>query len=61
MAVETERRRRFRLERIAAALARLDAGEFGWCAACGEAIPPARLELDPTVPTCIACARRAEG
>ena len=51
-----ERRTRMKA-RIDAALARLQEGEFGYCTECGEEISPARLDLDPTVPTCIQCAR----
>ena len=60
MAAETERRRLVELDRIAAALKRIDEDEFGYCLACGDAIPIKRLELDPTTPTCIDCARRAD-
>jgi len=56
MAKATGARRVQRRQRIAAALARIDAGDFGYCMECGEEIAPARLELDPTVPTCINCA-----
>lgn len=57
MAQETERRRAAELQRIEAALKRLDEGEYGYCINCGEPIAPKRLELDPTVPLCIDCAR----
>lgn len=57
MAKATAQRRASRRQRITAALARIDAGEFGACIACGEEIAPARLELDPTVPSCIGCAK----
>lgn len=56
MARATAARRAARRQRIAAAFARMDAGEFGYCVDCGEEIAPARLGLDPTVPTCIGCA-----
>ncbi len=56
MAQATERRRHATRQRILAALARLDADDYGYCAECGEEIPPARLEFDPAVPRCIACA-----
>ncbi|HEV7266981.1 MAG TPA: TraR/DksA family transcriptional regulator [Falsiroseomonas sp.] len=56
MAMATERRRVAALQRIEAALARLETGDYGWCAQCGEPIAPARLALDPATPTCIACA-----
>lgn len=48
-------RRRQTLNRIAAALFRLDSGEFGYCLVCGEPISEKRLELDPTVTTCVHC------
>lgn len=56
MSQETERRRQIELNRIDAALKRMEKGEFGFCAVCGEPIEPKRLELDPSLPTCIACA-----
>ena len=59
MQVETERRRRLELKRIEAALNRIDNGEFGYCAICGEDIEPKRLMHDPTVPACITCAKNA--
>lgn len=57
MATAQGRRQDARRGRIVAALRRIEKGEFGYCAECGEDIAPARLELDPTVPTCIGCAR----
>ena len=57
MAVATQTRRGQMRNRINAALARMEAGEFGFCSECGEDIPTNRLELDPTVPTCVSCAR----
>ena len=56
MAQESERRRAGELQRIEAALARLKAGEYGYCVRCDEEIAPARLNLDPAVATCINCA-----
>lgn len=56
MARATGARRAAQRQRILAALARLDEGEFGYCTECGEAISPRRLALDPAVPTCISCA-----
>lgn len=56
MARATEQRRAIRRQRIAAALARLDADEFGYCDECGEAIPEGRLRLDPTTMLCVSCA-----
>lgn len=57
MAQATQARRDASRKRITAAFARLDAGEFGYCISCGEEIGEKRLALDPTVPTCITCAR----
>ncbi|MBO6527651.1 TraR/DksA family transcriptional regulator [Erythrobacter sp.] len=56
MAQATERRRKAERKRIAAALARLDQGEWGWCTACGEQIAERRLAHDPSVATCLKCA-----
>lgn len=57
MAEAQLRRRAARRQRIDAALQRIDDGEFGYCQDCGEAIPAARLDLDPTAPLCVSCAR----
>ncbi len=56
MALETSRRRGVELRRIAAALARIDEGEYGYCLECGEEIAVRRLELAPAAPLCIGCA-----
>ena len=56
MALETSRRRAVELRRIAAALARIDEGDYGACLECGEEIAVRRLELTPAAPLCIACA-----
>lgn len=56
----TQRRREIRRLRIDAALARLDAGEYGRCPRCGEDIEAKRLALDPAVPLCGTCARSLE-
>lgn len=58
MAQARSRRRAARRQRILAALARIDEGEFGYCMECGEAVEPARIDLDPTTPLCLDCARR---
>ncbi len=58
---ETERRRKVELQRIEAALHRMESGEYGYCVSCGDKIAPKRLESDPAIPTCIACANRATG
>lgn len=40
---------------IRGALAALDAGTYGICTACGEAIPAGRLASLPTATTCVDC------
>jgi RNA polymerase-binding protein DksA len=47
---------RQRLEQLDLALARLEAGEYGVCAKCGQPIAVERLRARPTASTCIACA-----
>lgn len=49
-----------KVNRIVAALERLDAGEYGMCVECGEAIAPARLQVLPEVQTCVRCQDRLE-
>lgn len=56
MAKETERRRGVERQRIENALQRMDEGDYGYCVSCDENIATKRLELDPSVPTCIDCA-----
>jgi RNA polymerase-binding transcription factor DksA len=45
------------IEMIRAALARIDAGEYGYCVKCGEAIAEERLDVVPATPFCRNCAR----
>jgi DnaK suppressor protein len=52
-------RSRAELQRIDAALAKLDAGTYGTCESCGNPIPPERLEAIPWAATCIDCARKS--
>lgn len=60
LAQEMRARQRLERQRIASALQRIEADEFGDCTACGEPIAPARLEADPTHTLCIGCAAAAE-
>jgi len=53
MAQETERRRRVQIQKIEAALKRMDEGEYGYCVKTGEEIPLKRLELDPAAATIV--------
>jgi DnaK suppressor protein len=49
-----------RVNRLAAAIDRLDSGEYGTCVECEEAIAPARLRAMPEVQTCVRCQDRLE-
>lgn len=60
MSQERDRRRQLELQKIAAALRRIDAGDFGFCMHCGEPVAAGRLELDPATPLCIACAEKSD-
>jgi DnaK suppressor protein len=60
MSQEQVRRRQLELQRITAALRRLDKGEFGDCQDCGEPIDVRRLEMDPSATLCIHCATARE-
>ena len=51
-------RSRAELEKVEAALRRLDDGTYGLCASCGNPIAPERLEAIPWTPICIDCARK---
>jgi DnaK suppressor protein len=53
-------RNRLEINRLHAALARIDDQDYGWCGECGEPIPQPRLEIDPAAEYCVACARRME-
>jgi DnaK suppressor protein len=48
------------LDRVRAALARIDAGTYGVCDRCGAEIPPARLEAVPSASLCIQCKEAEE-
>ncbi len=56
MADAEARRRQSDIARIAAALTRIEEGEYGWCLTCGEAIAPKRLDIDPMATQCVGCA-----
>lgn len=59
MEEETGRRRVQEVERIRAALQRIQEDDFGYCSVCEEPIASKRLENDPATPLCINCAGRA--
>ncbi len=48
------------LTQIDDALRRMDAGTYGLCERCGEAIEPERLEAIPYATLCMDCKRREE-
>ncbi|MCW8846010.1 MAG: TraR/DksA C4-type zinc finger protein [Gammaproteobacteria bacterium] len=60
MSQEVSRRLQTRLRQIESALARLQAGEYGYCNECGELIDPRRLEIDLLATRCISCASKNE-
>jgi DnaK suppressor protein len=45
------------LARTERALAKLDAGSYGLCDACGDQIPPGRLRALPDAVFCLRCAK----
>ena len=59
MAKATERQRLAEIQRVQGAIERIDEGEYGACVMCGDDIAEKRLAVDPTIPTCIACASGA--
>jgi len=44
------------MQQIKAALARMDAGDYGYCVKCGAEISAARLDILPFTPFCAKCA-----
>jgi len=57
MAEATKRKRIEEIQRINAALTRIENDDFGYCIKCDEKISKARLDNDPAVPICINCAK----
>ncbi|NND67176.1 MAG: TraR/DksA family transcriptional regulator [Halioglobus sp.] len=55
MAQETARRRQIQSHKIESALRRIDAGDYGYCLACGDEIGTARLGFDPASTRCMGC------
>jgi len=49
-----------RVNRLSAALDRMNEGEYGICVECDEPISPARLQAMPEVQTCVRCQDRLE-
>lgn len=48
------------LSQINRTLARLEEGEYGMCATCGESIPEARLAILPNSEYCVSCAEKQD-
>lgn len=57
MANAQEARRGNEQRKIKAAFLRIDEGEYGFCAECGDAIAEKRLLVDLTATHCAGCAR----
>ena len=60
MSKEQGRRRELQLQKISAALRRIESGDYGDCLACDEPIVIKRLTLDPAATLCIDCASARE-
>ena len=60
MAKATEQRRSHEIQRLKAALLRLERDDFGECLECGEPIAKARLKADPAATLCRECASELE-
>lgn len=56
MAKAVGARRQGRMQRIEAALRRLNENDYGFCTACGGEVPARRLDLDLTIERCVGCA-----
>lgn len=57
MALAAQRHRQAERSRINAALMRIDSGDYGWCARCGEEIEARRLDHTAATAMCLACAK----
>jgi DnaK suppressor protein len=60
MAMASRDRIRNRLQAIAAALRRIDTGNYGECLRCGEDVEPGRLEARPETFLCRSCQQGRE-
>ena len=60
MSQASGRRSEMMLQRVEAALRRVDEENYGYCRACEEPIAEKRLEFDPTTLYCVNCAAIAE-
>jgi len=60
MGLVTKARLIERVNKIVAALGRIERDEYGTCVECGEPIRPARLRAMPEVATCVQCQEQLE-
>ena len=60
MSQASGRRREVVLQKISAALERIENNQYGICRSCEEDINRNRLEFDPSAVLCIECATKAE-
>lgn len=58
--IELERTEEAIRRQVVEALTRIEDGTYGTCLECGAPIAPARLDVVPYTPYCIACERRHE-
>ena len=60
MAHATARLADLERQRIQSALGRMQSGDYGYCIICDEEIAEGRLQFDPSILTCIVCAKEAD-
>ena len=60
MAIAANQRREIELQKIGAALKRIEQEDYGICVECDEEISEPRLKLDPAASLCIDCASKKE-
>lgn len=60
MSQASNQRRELQLNKIEAALERIEQGSYGRCFDCDESIAIRRLEFDPAATLCLACAEQRE-
>ena len=60
VAISQTLRETHELDDVEAALRRIDEGTYGECIDCGEDIPRARLDANPSAARCVPCQERYE-
>lgn len=61
MSAAVMERRALELKEAAQALEEIEAGRYGICRDCGQAIAPARMKVMPFATRCVACQAQQEG